>query len=596
MKNRLLVLLPLVSCTLLAGCTDQGQPNAAAANEMEAMKSISRSAGGGVGGGPAPAAPSGARYYENAPATASLPRQAVVPDRAVSVSPKSATINPNMYINSTYMGGHGAKDRLEKLVREGVLVDGKRIRLEAFSRNYSQAFPIPINTALGVTADTERAKIIQAGDKTFLQVGIQAMKGEAPKRPPLNVVLVLDCSGSMEAEGKLDAAKQAARQLITALHPTDIFSLVVFDDEAQVLLPARPMKDKRHASGVVSNIMPGGGTNIFDGLRLGYREALKNVGREGVSRVLLLSDGEVTSGEMDPAKFHQLAASNVDRDIQTTAVGLGISFNEDLMMSVAREGKGNYHFIKDGGDTQKVFATELDELTHIVAKAVKVRVRLADGIGLVRVMGAKALDAGQVRQVKEEERRIDRRVADELGIALNRQHEKDEPGIKLLIPNFYRGDNHIVMMELSIPRGQGRRQIAEVTVKYKDLVSGANREAKAAAAVQYTADRAEMIASINRNVKKNLLGFQTGEALTEAAALIQQGRVAEAVKKLDERMVVLGLAAREWNDSDLEKDGHLLDRYKAVLAQMNRDTQLAYGDLGQYLSRSLTYNGYKMTR
>jgi hypothetical protein len=267
-----------------------------------------------------------------------------------------------------------------------------------------------------------------------------------------------------------------------------------------------------------------------------------------------------------------------------------------LMLSIAREGKGNYHFIKDGADAQTVFARELEELTHIVARAVRVRIRLADGVGLVRVLGATALNAAQTRQVKTEEKKIDRKVYEELGIAANRQKEEDEPGIKMLIPNFYRGDHHIVMLEIAIPRGRGTRKVAEVFLKYKDLVARANREAKATVDVEYTGDRAEMIASINRSVKKNLLGFQTGEALTDAATLISQGRIGEAVRKLDERMVVLGLAAREWRDRDLDRDGQLLDRYKTVLAQLRERPHLASGDFGQYLKKSLTYSGYALTR
>jgi hypothetical protein len=114
--------------------------------------------------------------------------------------------------------------------------------------------------------------------------------------------------------------------------------------------------------------------------------------------------------------------------------------------------------------------------------------------------------------------------------------------------------------------------------------------------VTYTPRREEMVASVDRNVKKNLLGFQTGEALAEAAALIERGRIAEAVKKIDERMVVLGVAAREWHDRDLDRDGQLLDRYKMVLAQMRRQPRMADGALGQYLRKSLTYAGYSLTR
>jgi hypothetical protein len=390
-------------------------------------------------------------------------------------------------------------------------------------------------------------------------------------------------------------AKQAAVQLVDKLNSNDIFSLIVFDDSAELLIPAQKVT-KARAKNVIAHLTSGSGTNIYDGLQLGYQEAQKNADREGVSLVILLSDGQVNAGVTDPAQFQQLAAANVDKDIQTTTIGVGVDFNEDLMLSIAREGKGNYHFIKDSADTQKVFAKELDELTQIVAKALKLRIKLADGVGLVRVLGAAKLSEGQVKQVKAEEKKIDKKVYEELGISRNRQKDKDEPGIKVLIPNFYRGDSHVVMMEISIPKGSGTRSVADVFLKYKDLVFKSNRETKTTVSVDYVPDKETMVASVNKNVKKNLLGFQTGEALTEAAALIEQGRIAEAVKKVDERMTVLGLAAKEWRDKDLDKDGKLLDRYKTVIAQLNSAPHLASGEFGQYLKKSLTYAGYQMTR
>ena len=304
----------------------------------------------------------------------------------------------------------------------------------------------------------------------------------------------------------------------------------------------------------------------------------------------------MTAGVTDPRAFQRLASTEADREIQTTSIGLGLDFNEDLMMAIAKDGRGSYHFIKDGADTRTVFAKELDELTHVVAKAVKLRIQLAPGIGLVRVLGATTLDAAQTRQAKSDEKKFDRRVADELGIAANRQTDRDEPGIKLLIPDFYRGDNHIVMLELAVPKGLGFRKVADVFLKYKDLVTRTNQSEQAGVSILYTADRAGMVASINRAVKKNLLGFQTGEALADAGNLIAQGDVGNAVKRVDERMVVLGLAAKEWRDRDLDKDGLLLSRYEAVLKQLGKNPQLTGSDLGHYVARSLTYAGYKMTR
>jgi Ca-activated chloride channel family protein len=521
---------------------------------------------------------------------------ASVPPAAASTG-RPATYNPNMYVSSNYLGGNGEKERLEKLIQAGVVVDGKRVKLESFVRTYAQAFPIPTQTALGLNVDTERATVIQEGDHTYLQIGIQAMKGETPRRPPLNIALVIDRSGSMGNEHKLDFVKSAVVSLLDHLGPNDVFSLIAFDDTAQILVPAQRGANRDRIKQQIAALAPGGGTNIYDGLSLGYREAAKNRIADGVNRVILLSDGEVTAGIQDPHQFQQLVSGvSADRDIQTSAIGVGVEFNEDLMLGIARDGKGSYHFLRDGADTRQVFARELDDLTHVVAKAIQLRIRLADGVGLVRVLGSATLDSQQTARVKADEKRIDRKVAEELGITANRQHAPDEPGIKMLIPDFYRGDSHVVMLEITVPRGQGTCKIADVFLKYKDLAFKANRETRGSVAIQYTPNRADMIASIHRNVKKNLLGFQTGEALTDAAALIAQGRVAEAIRKVDERMTVLGVAAREWHDRDLDGDGRLLNSYKMVLAQLNTNQQLARGEFGEYLRRSLTYNGYQMTQ
>ncbi|MCW3053850.1 MAG: hypothetical protein JWN14_3020 [Chthonomonadales bacterium] len=523
--------------------------------------------------------------------------------RAMSVLPaaagggRRATYNPNMYVSSNYLGGNGEKERLEKLIQAGVVVDGKRVKLESFVRTYAQAFPIPTQTALGLNVDTERATIIQEGDHTYLQIGIQGMKGETPKRPPLNIALVIDRSGSMADEHKLEYVKSAVISLLDHLGPNDVFSLIAFDDTARILVPAQRGGNRDRIKQQIAALQPGGGTNIYDGLNLGYQEAAKNKIADGVNRVILLSDGEVSAGIQDPQQFQQLVSgASADRDIQTSAMGVGVQFNEDLMLGIARDGKGSYHFLRDGADTRQVFSKELDDLTHVVAKAIHLRIKLADGIGLVRVLGSSTLDSQQTARVKADEKQIDRKVAEELGIKANRQHTPDEAGIKMMIPDFYRGDSHVVMLEITVPRGQGACKIADVFMKYKDLAFKANRETHGSVSIQYTPNRADMIASIHRNVKKNLLGFQTGEALTDAAALIAQGRVPDAIRKVDERMTVLGVAAREWQDHDLDGDGRLLNSYKLVLAQLNTNQQLARGEMGEYLRRSLTYNGYRMTQ
>lgn len=534
------------------------------------------------------------------PPATTLPTPAAKPPAASYVSPLSPELelakllDKNAYYSSTYIGGQGERERMEKLIEGGVLVNGKQIKLAAFSRDYSQAFPIPTATALNLTADLERTRLLQAGGKTYLQVGLQGIKKEAPRRPPLNVALVLDRSGSMADEGKLEFVKQAAKKFIEGLNRQDTLALVVYDDTVLVPAPAAPVTRKAHLKQIIGNLTPGGGTNIYEGLQRGYREVGKHARREAVNVVLLMSDGQVTVGIQDPYAFRSLASQHFDHDITTTTIGVGLDYNEDLMLSLAQAGHGNYHFIKDGNSIDRILQQELQELTHLIAKALKVHIVLDKDVDLLKVFGSAPLSEEERKAVRTEEKKIDRKVYEELGIAPDRQKDR-EPGLKMFIPHFFLGDSHVIMLEIKVPPGRGTRHVADVSLQYKDLVFRQNREPKVAVHVSYTDRRADMIASIQRPVKKNLLGFQTGEALMAAARLIEAGRTAEAAKAINEQMTLLGVAAREWNDRDLEREGQLLAKYYDVLREVG-SRNIASSDLGRYLSKSLSYSGYRMTR
>ena len=103
-----------------------------------------------------------------------------------------------------------------------------------------------------------------------------------------------------------------------------------------------------------------------------------------------------------------------------------------------------------------------------------------------------------------------------------------------------------------------------------------------------------MIASIRQPVKKNELGFRTGEALKTAAALIERGKNGEAAKAIDEQMVLLGVASQQWKDPDLDQDGLLLAAYRDVIGGLGT-RYAANTELGDYLTKSLTYSAYQRT-
>ena len=502
--------------------------------------------------------------------------------------------DPNAYLTSTYLGGRGERERVAKLVEEGVTVGDNMVKLEAFTREYSQAFAIPTKTALNLTAETEHARITASGARTHLQVGLQAIKREAPRRPPLNICLVVDRSGSMGDERKIEYARQAAIEVVDRLAETDTIAVIAYDDTAQVLAPAARATGKAALRQKLETLAPGGSTDIHAALQAGYAEVQKGLDSEAINQVILLSDGMVTAGISDLGAFGRLTSRMFDDDIQTTAVGMGLQYDENLMMTVARQGKGNYHFVRDPASIGEIFQEELEDLTHVVAQALRLRIKVADDVKLLRVLGSVEMEEDAIDAAKTTERRLDERVYRELGITPDRQEIEDEPGLKMLIPQFYMGDSHVVMLEIEVPPGKGKREIADVYLKYKDVVFRKNRETETAATIEYTPLQDTMVASLRQPVKKNRLGFETGEALKKAAAFIHRGQNGKAATAISEQMDVLGLAAQEWKDPDLNRDHQLMGAYVQVIGGLGSG-YAADTDLGEYLAKSLTYSAYQRT-
>ncbi len=502
--------------------------------------------------------------------------------------------DPNAYYANTYGGGYGERERIAKLIDNGVVIDGETVQLAAFTREYGQSFPVPTDQALSLSAETENARVLTEGGETYLQVGIQAIATEAPRRPPLNLALVIDRSGSMSGEGKLEHAKQAAIEAVNRLTADDRLALVTYDTTATVDIASTPVADKEQFVRVIRGLRPGSSTNIHEGLGRAYDQVSAHLGPETISSVILLSDGLVTAGQKGEAAFRTLAEDAFNKGIQTTTIGVGLEFDEKLMSLLARSGKGNYHFLSDASATRDVLERELGDLTHPVAKAVNLRVDLDPSVQLVRVLGSGALSAEETARVRSDEQRMDQRVYEDLGIATNRG-EDDEPGVKMLIPHFFMGDSHVVLLQVRIPPGREPQRVATVALEYKDLVFVRNDEEQATATVDRCDTRDEMVRSTRQAVRKNRLGYETGEALLRAASCLAAGDAAGAVRAVDERMAVLGVAAREWNDEDINRDHELLGRYQRVLASMG-GRSVAHRDLGQYLAKSLSYSGQELTR
>lgn len=205
------------------------------------------------------------------------------------------------------------------------------------------------------------------------------------QRPGLNLALVIDRSGSM-AGGKLSHARKAARFLVSQLTERDRLALVVFDDEVNVLMPSQQVRNPLPFIAAINHIHSGGSTALFDGWMGGAMQVAEHLNPASLNRVLLLSDGEANCGLTDRGEIATRVRGLTERGISTSAFGLGLGFDEDLMGAVAQAGDGTLAHIESPEQLPDLYASELQGLASTCARKVSLGIRTKNGAELVEVL------------------------------------------------------------------------------------------------------------------------------------------------------------------------------------------------------------------
>ena len=195
---------------------------------------------------------------------------------------------------------------------------------------------------------------------------------EVGVRPPLNISFVIDRSGSMS--GIIEDAKRAVIHALGQLLPTDTVSVVIYDDDVEVLIPATLAVDVSAMQRIVSGIRVGGSTNLFGGWHQGATQVASRLDTRALNRVILLSDGQANHGETGLSEISRHVAELARNGVSTTTMGLGAGFNEDLMVAMGQAGEGNFYFIESAEQIEPIFARELNGM--LTTQASRVRLRL----------------------------------------------------------------------------------------------------------------------------------------------------------------------------------------------------------------------------
>ena len=198
-------------------------------------------------------------------------------------------------------------------------------------------------------------------------------------RTPLNIAVALDRSGSMRGM-PLEEAKLCVEMMIDRLSSEDHFSLITYDNDVDIVVPATKASNKEWLKAHVRSIRSGGMTALYDGWSSAAAEAAKNVTKKSISRVLLLSDGQANEGLTDQDEIASHCAQMASVGVSTTTYGLSENFNENLMSAMAKSGKGMAHYGQTADDLADPFQSEFDLINALTARDLKLHLIAEPGV------------------------------------------------------------------------------------------------------------------------------------------------------------------------------------------------------------------------
>ncbi len=435
-------------------------------------------------------------------------------------------------------------------IESGNIVPSEQLRVAEYLSYYKQNFPAPVNSTLGLDLRLGNAQVPVEGGTAWLQIGIAAKNANAADIAPLNLALVIDTSGSMNSPEKMPYVKQSLKVFLRSLAANDIVSIVTFSTAARVLVPAQKVGNGAWIEAAVNRLEPDQSTNLYDGLMLGFREVERNYDVRRNNRVIMLTDGIANVGITDPDRIAADALRYNNRGIYLSTVGLGKDINDALLSNLARQGKGGYYFIDSAQEMDKVFRQEVISLFQKAAVDVSVVIRPDPSVRIESLTGYDGRPPAGVIQVK--------------------------------LSDMATGDTGIVLARLSVaPSGLGRRNIAAVELRYRDLFS--QREETTTQNIFADANRiGNYDATRDVEVLRNVTIQRSAEGLKEIDRLYKTQRYQEAWDIAYRLEQDLRTVARLTGEAQMVQDADLFRKYQDTLGkwvqyQTGRPPQLRDG-------------------
>lgn len=322
--------------------------------------------------------------------------------------------------------------------------------------------PVAIEASLG-------NKFVKAGASQPLlaRITLSTERRTSNVRPPVNVALVIDTSGSMEGRA-IEDARAAALALLDSLGKEDRLAVIVFHSKAETLLPSTRIEDAdmKELRAKIGAMKAQGTTDMGQGLRLALDAVEANFVKQGVNRIVMLGDGVPN----DDQNIGSITAEASGRGVSITTLGLGNDYDEILMGRISQQTGGKFSYVEDSTKVASFFKEEVVRLHKVVAKNAILELHPGPGVVVQNVIG--------------------------------RPSQRVNHGMQVLLGDLTLGEQHELVVELATnPTKDGSTvEALDAVLRWQDGVGGETHEERVFVGAKATTDEARIAAGKDEKV------------------------------------------------------------------------------------------------
>ncbi len=412
---------------------------------------------------------------------------------------------------------------VRRMLNAGRLPPRDAVRTEELINYFRYDYPLPAQRTQPFSTFVAVAPSPWAEGREIVHIGLQGYHLIPRERPALNLVLLIDVSGSMGEENKLPLALRGFRELVDQLRPQDRIAIAVYAGAAGEILPPTPGNEKARIIAAFENLQAGGSTAGGEGLRLAYALAERHFNRNAINRVMIATDGDFNVGINDPQQLEDFVTRQRETGIYLSVLGFGGgNYNDALMQRLAQNGNGVAAYIDTFAEARRVLRDEIAAQMFPIANDVKIQVEFNP-----RAVAEYRLIGYETRMLNREDFNNDRVDAGEIGAghAVTAIYEITRPGGRTLTdPLRY---------QAAPTPSAGGTEIAFLRVRYKlpgesqsrlieRAITPADRHASLAAAPEATR-WAGAVASFGQMLREDPF-LDEGFAYDDVIALAQGAR------------------------------------------------------------------------